>query len=216
LWRQLQGGPASVVSIAADEMIAQTLFPIILAAVAPRAPGAGLELRTAPPAGVETWLRDRGADLAITVSDRRVTGVRSLRLARLGLRLLVGRKTKIDSAGHFWRQGAIAERLIYPSEADVVHRNFERGLRGLGVEWRAAIRVNSAAVMRELVASGQGVGVDVELPVAAHQRGIRAIPLTGFEPVPLVLLWREPVQPGLEPVLAAVRATAGKLWPAGP
>lgn len=120
---------------------------------------------------------------------------------------------KINSPGHFWRQGRIAEPLICPMEAGAVHRTFARGLQALRVEWPAGIRADSTAVMLQLVAAGHGVGVGLETPSTRH-RDVRALPLAGFEPVQLMALWRPPAGPWLGSLLAAARDTARRLWPA--
>ena len=214
LWQQLRGGPAHLVRIAADEMIAPEFLPAVLAAVAPLPPGTCFELRTGPAAELEAWLHERRVQLVITTADRGIRGVRSLALARPRLRLLVPRKAKINSPGHFWRQGRITEPLICPVEAGTVLRTFERGLQALRVEWPAGIRVDSTAIMIRLVAEGHGVGIGLELPSQAPHPEVRAIPLAGFDPVPLVARWRLPAGPWLETLLAAIRGAARRLWPA--
>ena len=161
---------------------------------------------------MEAWLFERRAHLVITTADRRIRGVRTLLLARPGLRLLVQRKSKIHSPGHFWRQERIAEPLICPAEGNALLRSFERGLQALRVKWPASFRVNSTAVMLRLVAEGQGVGVSLALPSQARHPEVRAIPLAGFEPVQLVAILRPSDEPQLESLLSVLRDTARRLW----
>lgn len=213
LEQRLRRGPSLLVRIAADEPLGQEFLPAVIAAVAPRQPGACFELQTGRSDGTLADLRDRRVQLVITTTDRRIPGARSLVLARPGLRLLVPRRSRINSPGYFWRQDRIAEPLICPAEAGAVHRTFTRGLQALGVEWPAGIRVDSTAVMMKLVAAGHGVSVGLDLPAVRHPE-VRAIPLTGFDPVPLAAFWRPPVKPWHESLLAAVRTTAQKIWPA--
>lgn len=213
LWKQLQGGQAGVLRLAVDEMLGAEFIPAIVAEAAPRLPGICFEFLTGPPPRVETELHERQVSFAIIATDRRVPGARSLVLARPGLRLLVPRRSRIHSPGYFWRQSRIAEPLICPAEAGAVHRTFARGLQALGVEWPAGIRVDSTAVMMKLVAAGHGVSVGLDLPAVRHPE-VRAIPLTGFAPVPLAAFWRPPVKPWHESLLAAVQTTAKKIWPA--
>lgn len=214
LVKQLRDGPVHVLRLAADDMIGPAFLPTLIAATAPRSPDTGFELLTSPPDAAETWLCERQVHLLITAADRRIRGVRSLTLARPGLRLLVRRKAKISSPGHFWRQRKIAEPLICPLQPGAVHQAFGRGLRALHVEWPAGIRVDSTALMLQLVADGHGVGVGVELPSQAQHPEILAIPLPNFEPMPLVALWRRAAEPQLGPWLVAARNTARRLWPA--
>ena len=212
LWNQLRAGPAPSVRIAVDEMLAGEFLPAIMAAVAPLRPAAQIEVRTDLPAGLETWLHEREVHLAIIPADRRIRGFHAETLARVGLRLLVGRKAGIHSAGHFWRQEQIAEPLIGRMEPGAVDRTFERGLRALRVAWPAAVRVGTTELMVKLVGEGHGVVVGLAVPSQTRQPKVRALPLTGFAPVPLVALWRPPVRPWLHAVLTAAVATARRLW----
>lgn len=211
LSQKLRSAPMQIIRIASDEMIGQEFLPALLAGLVPWQPGTCFELRTGSPPVLEAWLHERRVNLVVTVADRRLRGVRSLALARSGLRLLVHRKAKIHSPGHFWRQGRITEPLIWPVEAGAAHRTFQRGLQALRVEWPTTIRVDSTAVMLRLVAAGHGVGVSLELPSVRHP-DVRAIPLTGFDAVPLVAFWRPPAGSWLEPLLAAARDTSRRLW----
>jgi len=186
LWRQMQGGPTLLMRIAADDMISQEFLPAIMAAAVPRQPGTCIELRTGQPDALEAGLHERRVHLIIIATDRRIPGARSLTLARPGLQLLVPRKANINSPGHFWQQGRIAEPLICPAEAGAVQRTFERGLQALRVEWPAGIRADSTAIMMKLVAGGHGVGVSLALPFQVPHPEVRTLPLAGFDPVPVV------------------------------
>ena len=214
LWHQLRRELSPLLRIVADENIGARLAPSILTSVWERAPEVRFEFQRVSPDELEVRLGERDADVFIAPYDRRVAGMQCVLLAQLRLRLLVATKTKIASAGHFWQQGRIAERLLCPRESAPEWRTFQRGLAGLRVDWPAAVRADSAALITELVAGGQGVGLDLEFPDAKLPDGIRAIPLTGFDRVPLVMLWRKPVTSLVEPLLGAVREASEKLWPA--
>lgn len=208
LWQKIQDQPAQVVSIATDDFIGPELLPAILAQLDLRPSGRGYELRTGPSDVLETWLNERRVHLAITYADRRLRGFRSLELGQPGLRLLVRRKTKIKTPGYFWRQERITEPLICPVEAGAMLRTFERGVQALGVVWPVIMGVDSAAVMHRLVAAGQGVGLSLELPFPIRHPEVRAIPLAGFDPVPVVAAWHPSAEPQLGPLLSALRDTA--------
>ena len=214
LWGRMRTEPAETVCIGIDEMLAEEFLPAIAAAIMPRWPALRLEFRTGHAARLESWLHEREVHLAIATAERHVRGFHSRILARVGLRLLVARKARIKSPGHFWRQARIAEPLIGRSGGGTVDRIFERGLRALQVVWPAGVRVDSTGVMIKLVGEGHGVGVGLELPSQTRHPKIRALPLTGFAGVPLVALWRPSTRPYHESLLMAASATARKLWPA--
>ncbi len=213
LWKELRGGPEHTVRLAADAMIGEEFLPAVIAATVPRPPDAGFELLTGPPAGMKAWLLERRVHLVFTAAAERIRGVQSELLAQPRLCLYVPGKTKIHSPGHFWRQGRIAERLICPPESGVVWQAFGRGLQGLRVEWPAAVRVDSQAMLMQLVANGEGVGVGLEPVSPARHPGVRALPLPGFERVQLRALWRRRVEPVISPLLMAARRTVRKSWP---
>jgi DNA-binding transcriptional LysR family regulator len=216
LWQQVRGGPARTVRIAASGTLGPEIFSVLLAAAAPLPGEVRFELLTGRPGELEVWVRERRVQLAITTADRRVSHVCSRVVAQPGLHLLVQRKARIPSAGHFWGRKQITEVLISPPEGDPVCRQFERGLKGLHVEWRSGISVGSPQAVMQLVAGGHGVGVGLDLPWLKPPPAVRALPLAGFAPVPLLILWRKPVDPLLKTLLAAVDETARKYWPGRP
>ena len=210
---ELTGRPGQPMRIATDDGIGLELLPAVMTAAATLPRGIAWELRTVPPGSLEMMLRERRVHLGITTADGRTRGVRSRVLARLGLRLLVRRQSRIFSPGHFWRQKTIAEPLICPVESDAVKRSFERGLQALCVKWQAGIQVDSNAMMMKLVANGHGVGLGLELPSQVRHTSVRALPLTGFDPVQLVALWSTPARPWVSSLLAVIGDTARNLWP---
>ena len=211
LWRQLRGLPTHTVSIAAAETLGHDLLAAIIDAAGPLPQGTRLELLTGRPDEIESWVQERKVQFAITPNDRRIRRISSQVIARLGLQLLVPPKAPILSPVHFWGQRTIAEPLICPPEDDPVYRAFARGLKGLQVDWPARIHVDSPSTLRQLVSRGQGVGLSLELP--SPHPAARALPLTGFDRVPLVMLWRPPVSPLLKSLLTAVKTTAKMIWP---
>lgn len=209
LWRELQATPARSVRIGIDETLGPE-FPAVLLSGVPSRVGSPIhEFHTGPPGELLAWLRERHVHLVITAADRRPAGVRAEFLGHATPHLLVERKSGIKSARHFWRQERIAEPLIWPMEAGAIHSSFARGLRALHVDWPASIRVDSTAAMRQLVASGHGVGVGLAFLSAPHPR-IRSLPLAGFAAVSLLALWRPPAEPWMDAYVAAAKRAAGR------
>lgn len=212
LEEKLQSQPGQTMRIATDNLIEREFLPVIMSASRSLPPGTGLELRTAPTGQLEKIMSTRRAHLGIAVAGERIHGIRSLILAQAGLCLLVPRKKKIHSVGYFWDQKVIKEPLICPLEAGSVRRHFERGLQGLQVNWPVSIQADSHSTLLHLVAQGHGIGLGIDLPSQAQHPGVRTLPLSGFQPVPLVALWAAPVRPWCETLLTEIRKKSGALW----
>jgi DNA-binding transcriptional LysR family regulator len=210
--QQLQEGPAEKLSLAIDHVIGPCFPSKVAAEIARRSPTTALELQAGSQARVENLLGRGEVDMIIAATERTMPGVRSAPLARMTPTLLVARETGIGSPGHFWQQNRIAERLIYPLEPGVLHHIFERGLKALGVNWRPQVRVESMAVIMEMVASGQGVSIGLSLPEAQLHRGIRAIPLKGFDWIPVTVCWKTRSQPVVAAAVAIICEAARQQW----
>lgn len=125
--------------------------------------------------------------------------------------LLVARETD-RIARTLWATNPDCQRLIYPIEPGVLHDVFERELKALAVNWQPHIRVDSTRVMMEMVATCRGVSIGLELPEAALHRGIRAIPLKGFDWISVTVCWKTRSQPVVTAAVAIIRETARQQW----
>ncbi|MEO6994047.1 MAG: LysR family transcriptional regulator [Lacunisphaera sp.] len=214
LEKVLTSGPVERLCLVVDDLIGAGFLSAVVAAITRRNPAVVLEIHAASQAKAEASLAGGEADAIITASDRTLPGVRSELLARATPTLLVSETSAIKTPGHFWAQMPIAERLIYPVEPGLLHHTFERGLQALGVNWQPHRRVNSPAVMREMVAGGQGVGLGLGLPESGRHPKIRAIPLNHFEPIPVTVCWKARTKPLVAIMVAVIRDTAQKQWKA--
>jgi len=165
-----------------------------------------------PPAGLDQLLRERQVHLAIGVGYRPLPGIRRKVLAQAALRLLVPEQSAIDHLAHFWRQGTVAERLIITRGDGTLPPIFQRGLKSLGVSWPSTIQVESAILLRQLVAHGIGVGLDLDLPTATLPPGVQPFALYGFAPAPLVAQWAPPSRPWYQKFLTELRKMAARFW----
>ncbi|SDS46853.1 LysR family transcriptional regulator [Opitutus sp. GAS368] len=212
LWERVRGRPDQTVRLAVAGFLDPEFLALVLAAASPRPEGVRYELLTGQPDDLVTWVRERRVRLAVMPSDRRAPLVSSRIIGRAGLHLLVSRRAGIRSAQDLWGRPKITEPLICPPETDPVGRSFVSGLKALHVKWASRIWVESPRALLQLVAEGQGVGVGLDLPWATRHPAVRALPLTGFASVPLVVLWRKPVDPLLQSLLTALDKTSRKLW----
>lgn len=213
LWTRVQGCPVYTLRVAAADTLGSEVLALIMQAAAPLPTGVRVELLTGRATDLEGWVQERRVRLAIMPAPRRVRSVCSRVLLHSGLRLLVPHKSKITAASHFWSRPTITAPLIGPPEADPVSRAFAQGLQGLRVEWTPAICVESPQTLMQLVAAGNGVGIGLDLPWLKLHPAVRGLPLAGFERVPLLALWRKPVDTLLASLLAAGEAAACRFRP---
>jgi DNA-binding transcriptional LysR family regulator len=216
LERELRYGLVERLCLVVDDLIGVGFLSTMAAEIARRYPSLILDIRAGSPAKVEAALAGGEADVVITASDRTMPGMRSALLARVKPTLLVSQKTGIEAPGHFWGQLPISERLIYPVETGLLHHTFERGLGGLHVKWQPSSWVNSQAIMREIVAGGQGVGVGLALPEAPLNPRIRAIPLNHFDSIPVTVCWKTRTKPVVAATAEIICEIARRQWTAEP
>lgn len=155
-------------------------------------------------------------DLLVTALDGPApAGFDSRVLGTFAQVLIVPDHSPLRSAETLWTQPRSRPTLITPDPNDPVSLAFERGLRLGGLEWPARLACDSPAAIVQLIVGGLGYGLSLAaegLPVLRkagrqkpspvpspagppprfhpRQRGIRELPLVGFDPVPIVALWR--------------------------
>ena len=200
--------------IAGSEVVLRDYLPTIIREMRTKHPGLRLGLRSGYQAEIESWLQSGQIDVAVTFMDRRPqAGLKSQSIVKLPLVLLVPKSSGIKSAAHFWAQDRIEEPLICLPSTESVSRLFQQGLKRLRVDWPTAIEASSAGLVTRYVVNGYGVGVSVQVPDLVGHPRVRVLPLTGFDPVEVVGLWRPPVNPLTTTLLAMVGQRARELWP---
>jgi DNA-binding transcriptional LysR family regulator len=205
---------APTIKIAASELILRDYLPAIILRMKESQPGLRFALRSGHQTEIEKWLEDREIDLAITPLDRTpASNLKHLPIVSLDLVLLVPRASGIKSAEQLWRQTPVAEPLIRLPVGEGITRAFDRGLKRLNVDWPVAIEASSTELVSQYVANGYGIGVTVNLPNLVKRRGVRVVPLPGFEPVQIAALWREPTTPLSDALRTVIADRARQLWP---
>jgi DNA-binding transcriptional LysR family regulator len=210
------GRPAApLLRIGAAEMVLRDHLPAIIKRLRAHEPTVRLSLRSGFQPQIEAWLLDREIDLAITpLESRPPARLRCLRLMRVPLVLLVPRKAKLKAAAELWGQGLVEEPLISLPAAEGVSRAFQRNLKRLKVDWPVAIEASSLDLITAYVANGFGLGVSVDMPGVAKHRDVRLLPLTGFDPIEIAILWRGEPTPLIRAVLEEGPRYVAQQWPA--
>ncbi len=214
---KLQKGFAPHLRIAAPEPILRNHLPAVLQRVKQEHPELRLSVRSGLQLQLEGWVRDREIDLAIMPLCRKLPKpLRSLPLLRLPLVLLVPKKSKRKSAAEFWTEGRPTEPLINLPEADTISQLFQAGLKRLNVTWNVSLEASSLGLTLQYVASGDGVGVSIDLPELVRHPQVRVLPLDGFDLLELAVVWQGEPTPMLRDLLKEMQRYVAQKWPVEP
>ena len=89
-----------------------------------------------------------------------------------------------------------------------IYKHFQEGLARIKVDWFTSIEVSTVRLVECYVANGYGIGLSIAVPKAKLAKGLRALPLEGFEPVSFGVLWTGKSSPILQAFLDMVQALA--------
>ncbi len=211
---ELKGDADPELRIGGAELVLRDHMPVVMQRVRALHPRMRLSLQAGHQAQLEALLLDGKIDLAVGPVDARPpVRLRQLRLACVPLVLLVPRDRPWKYAAELWAKKKVPEPLIGLPAATSVMQNFQKDLKRLGVTWPQAVEATSVELVTCYVANGDGCGVNLGIPAIIKHRNVRALPLAGFAPLTMGLLWR--VEPSLlvRAVIQAVRDYSHDTWP---
>jgi len=212
--RRLGRPAAPLLRIGAAEVALRDHLPEVVNRLRAQVPNLRLGLRSGFQPQLETWLLEREIDLAISpLEGRPPARLRWRRLLRVPLVLLAPRRSRLKSAAELWSRGLVEEPLICLPGNESITRIFQRNLKRLKVDWPVAIEASSLGLIPRYVANGYGLGVSVDLAGVARHRGVRVLPLTGFDPLEVALLWRGEPTPLVRAVLEEAPRYVAQHWP---
>lgn len=207
---------APLLRIGASELMLRDYLPHIIQRLALSHPQLRLGLRSGYQSQLEDMLLDSTIDFAVVTSapdGRKPQGLQGVRLMRLPLVLLVNRKSKIRSAAQLWSMDRIEEALICLPAGERISQIFQKGLKGLGVDWAPSIEASSLELITRYVANGYGIGVNVNIAESVKHPKVRVLPLEGIEPVEIVALWKGTPTPIIRTLVAQVQGFVKQAWP---
>ena len=173
-----------------------------------------LALRSGFTVELEAWLRAGEIDLAITpLEGRPPARLNHARMLRMPLVLVVPRDSKLKSAAELWKQREITEPLISVPATEAISRIFRKELQRRRIIWPTAIEASSLELVARYVERGYGLGVTVAVAEILKDSGVRVLPLEGFDPVEVAILWQGEASPLIQLVLEEARRYARELWP---
>ena len=198
--------------LAAPATILRDYLPAILAGYRRRDPDFRLTLYDANQANAEDLLRKNEIDLAITeLEGKPGASINSRTLVNLPLLLVLPRSTTIRSVADCFRGGTPVQSLISLRPEEVLSKNFQAGLRRLGLAWPSTIDVASLELIDIYTALGLGVGVSIALPGSRRKSGLRRLPLPKFPPLSVAALWAGDLSELAQTFLSDVKKLAERL-----
>jgi DNA-binding transcriptional LysR family regulator len=188
---EIRGGAVDLVRIGASDIILRDHLPDIIQRIRHQFPSTKLVLRSGYQPDLIQWMLKQELDLALTLIDKNIPATfQSIPILQLPLVLLVNRKSKIKSAEDLWKQKRIAEPLLCLPPNEMICRNFQEGLRKLGLEWTPSIELSSLELIEAYVENEYGFGLGLELPGRTFSRRIRVFTLNDFPRVDFGLVWQ--------------------------
>jgi DNA-binding transcriptional LysR family regulator len=187
---ELMGHAARFIRLGASGPVLRTHVPAALRELRAAVPGLTLSLTEAYAPQLVTLLKKGELDLAVTVmADGAAAGLSGVPLVELPLALLVPKSSKLRTAAELWERDTVDEPLISAPAQEPISAHFQRGLHALGVDWTPTHLVGSLELVETYVAEGFGMGVTVMVPGVVVPPTVRRLPLPGFEPLMVGVIW---------------------------
>jgi DNA-binding transcriptional LysR family regulator len=215
LAQELRAESRPELRIGGSELVLRDHVPAVMRHVRARYPHVRLTLHTGYQTQVEDWTRDGQIDIAITsASPRPPAKLRQLALVRIPLVLLVHRATPWKSAEEILGRKTIPEPLVGQPAGTSFMQTFQRDLKRRRINWPQAVEVTSAELVLRYVANGEGFGVINRAALASvKNRDVRVLPLEGFEPMLMAVLWRGEASALFREVVDAVQRYSRETFP---
>jgi DNA-binding transcriptional LysR family regulator len=209
---ELRRGLQSQVRIGADDLLIRHYLPKIVRPLATPKGGFRFSFHSGPAMEMAEQLQAGEVDLVVApFADRMPAGLAGRLILELPLVLIVAKESEIQSADQFWTSGATAPPLVCPGQKDGIGQAFRRGLKRGGIQWTSQIEASSVTAVAAFVAGGHSVGVSLDVPCLTNRPDVRVLPLRGFDPVPITVLWRPPDMSRLKPLIGLIERFANTL-----
>ena len=209
---ELRGEAGQRLRLAASAQALRDHIPELLRKLHRQKPLVQLCLQEADQAHAELLLQRQEIDLAITeLADRPVPGLKAHTLLRLPLVLLVREDSPLRSAKELWTTETVRLPLVAYGEKQTLTRQFQNELRRREHRWTVSVEASSMDLVETYVAEGFGVGLSVAVPGGKRRGGLRELPLPGFAPLVVAVLWQGKLAALPEAFLDLVKGRAAEL-----
>jgi DNA-binding transcriptional LysR family regulator len=213
--KELRAAARPELRLGGSELVLRDHVPAVMLRVRESHPKAKLSLHSGYQAQVEDWVRQGEIDLAITsVGARPPAGLRQLRLVRIPLVLLVHESAPWTSAAELLARKRIPEPLVAQPAKTSFMLDFQRALKRRRIAWPQAVEATSVELVMRYVESGEGFGIVNRAAFASLKpRHVRVLPLDGFEPMTMGVLWRGQPSELMRAVIREVRHYSHQTFP---
>jgi DNA-binding transcriptional LysR family regulator len=209
---ELQGGTARQIRIGSSDIVLRDYLPGLLQAVRRKFPQLKAALREGYQPDLEEMLQRQEIDIAVTLIEKKSPpGIHAQALLELPLILLASKESPCRSAEELWKLDKITEPLICLPASEAICRNFQQGLTKLGIDWFPGIEVSSLDLIEAYVSNGFGIGLTVSIPKTEMSPKVRPLPLPGFAPVSIGVLWQGRPSPVVKLLLEELQAGARRM-----
>jgi len=204
--QSLKGELGKHLRICASASVLRTHLPNVLEKMKLRICDLKLSLREVEPSAIYTSLLNQQADIAVSIIFGKLTdGLKSISLLQLPVILIVPESLNVSSLEDLLESGdgsagskaKIPLVGLPPHEA--LQQIFEKGLEEKNISWDVSVEVNSLDVIRSYVRRGFGAGVAVGVPGESGEEyvadGCKVIPLHGFAPLEIGILFQGTLKP---------------------
>jgi DNA-binding transcriptional LysR family regulator len=214
LKQELQHGEEPELRLGGSEFVLRDHIPLVMQRMKARFPRLRFSMRTGFQMELEDLLRNGELDLAATLVEARPPArLRRLRMVNVPLVLLAHRRSKIQSVEELWAKKILNEPLVGLPAKTILTRNFQRGLKKIGVTWPQTVEAGSIDLTTRYVANGDGFGFNIGIESVVKHKDVRVLPLDGFEPLTMGLVWRGEPTPLVRTAIETMQSYSREAWP---
>ena len=212
---QLRGEEGAHLRLAASGTVLANHLPDVLETIRKEQPDLRLTLREVVQiADLEPMLAAQEIDLAVTtLHGTTPSPIKVIELLRLPM-VLICRESegaKTFAAICKGSPGEITEPLVSIGADHTSNVIFQTELEKRGLVWEPRVEVSSLELVASYVERGYGYGLTVDAPGIGIPEGLRKIPLRGFPPLRIGLLFQGKLKPVAERFALAAAALAKTL-----
>ncbi len=216
---KLKGEESRHLRLAASASTLRNHLPDVLEELRAEEPNLRLSLREVEPTDVHELLTSQQADVGVSIlAGKLADGLKSEPLMKIPVTLLVPKKSPSQKWKDCLKKDPYTpkaflgkEPLIGLPSHEFLQQLFQRELDRRKVEWPVSVEVNSMDIVREYVGRGFGVGIGLAIPGIPLTKGLREIPLPGFPPLVVGVMYQGKAKPLVERFLNAARKRAKHL-----